>query len=271
MRDVLAEPQLGFRTSGLRGWPFVPALDLLARCGAGELELCLEHPATPPDAWRRGQHQRVLALLAERDLRMRCVSYHGKQDDPGIKPRRSRFLLQLTQKLGAQVALVAPPLAAKGWSFLSFAAFCDRLCGPAEDAGIALAVEPEPGTIVPDAKTMERLLDAVGSSALAVGLHLGHAFQSEGSVVESLERLGPRIVHTHWDDMPDGGHTNPPPSEGPTGLVAAARWLLARGYAGPWIVDLVPLGADPEPNVRASIEGLQRVLREARVPPSPTP
>ncbi len=205
-------------------------------------------------------HERVLEQLAARGLAMRCVSYHGKRDDPDTKPRRSRALLQLTQQLGGRVALIAPPLESKGWNFVAFAALCDRLCGPAEDAGIALAVEPEPGTIVPDAATMERLLDAVGSPALGVCLDTGHAFLTEGSVVATLERLGSRVVHTHWDDVRDGRHVHLPPGDGDADLVKAARCLQDRGYSGPLVVDLFQLGGDPERTIRAGIDGLRHVL-----------
>jgi sugar phosphate isomerase/epimerase len=126
---------------------------------------------------------------------------------------------------------------------------------------VALAVEPEPGTVVPGVAAALRLLAA--SDDLFVGLDLGHAFLTEGSACAALERLGPWVVHTHWDDVRGGRHVHLPPGDGEADLVAAARWLLAGGWQGAWVVDLFDLGPDPEPGVRAGIAGLGRVLAEA--------
>jgi protein FrlC len=124
-------------------------------------------------------------------------------------------------------------------------------------------VEPEPDTIVHGVPDMQALLAAVPSPALGVGLDLGHAFLTEGSAVAALEALGDRVVHTHWDDMARGRHLHLPPGAGEADLVPAARWLLARGYPGPWVVDLFQLEPWPEPIVRAGLEGLRAVLQEA--------
>jgi choline kinase/sugar phosphate isomerase/epimerase len=256
-------PSVGFRTSGLRGLPLETALDLMVRCGAREVELCLEHPDTPARPWPPGRHAEVAASLAVRGLTLGCVSWHGKREGPAAKTAGSCALVDIAAALDTPVALIAPPLAAAGWDLSAFTAWCRELCGRARDAGRVLAVEPEPDTLVPDVAAMERLLDAVDNPALGVGLDVGHAYLTEGSALAALERLGARVVHTHWDDMRDGRHVHLPPGEGEADLLPAARWLLARGWQGAWVVDLFELGPDPEPRVRAGIAGLAHILAEA--------
>ncbi len=257
-------PRIGFRNSGLRQLSLRRGLELLAGCGVQELEVCLEHPEIPPLAWPPERAPRLLALLDELDLDLGCVSYHGKRDDLDAKEHRTRALLRIAPQLGARVALIAPPLDPGACD--DFVAMCRRLCSLAADLGLRLAVEPEPATAVPDVACMERLLQAVDHPALAVGLDLGHAFLTEGSAAVAVERLGPWIAHTHWDDMAGGRHLHLPPGAGEADLLPAARLLRNRGYHGSWTVDLFQLGEDPAALVRAGVQGLRAVLAAVELP-----
>ena len=80
----------------------------------------------------------------------------------------------------------------------------DKLHEPlrlAADLGVKILLEPH-GPLTTSVDHMEWILDLCDSDALAVNLDTGNLWLGGGDVPEFVERLGPRIEHVHWKDMP---------------------------------------------------------------------
>ncbi|MHC4788751.1 MAG: sugar phosphate isomerase/epimerase family protein, partial [Planctomycetota bacterium] len=113
-----------------------------------------------------------------------------------------------------------------------------RLAAAAEENGVRLAVEYEPGFLVGDAPALERLFEEVGSPALGANLDLGHVFLCESDPLGAIRRLGPRILHCHVENMARGVHRHLPPWEGDLDLRGYLCCLADVGYAGALALDL---------------------------------
>src|SRR4028119_288815 len=71
----------------------------------------------------------------------------------------------------------------------------------AEDLGVHVLLEPH-GHITDSVDNMERLIDACNSRALGVNLDTGNLWLGGGEPLEMIKRLGSKIEHVHWKDMP---------------------------------------------------------------------
>jgi sugar phosphate isomerase/epimerase len=107
----------------------------------------------------------------------------------------------------------------------------------AERAGLAVAVEPEPGNVVRDARAARRLLDEIRSPALRIVLDAANLLgpqrlPDQARVIgEALELLGPDVVLAHAKDVrPDG--TVVAAGRGAVDYPAYVAGLRAAGFDG---------------------------------------
>ena len=71
----------------------------------------------------------------------------------------------------------------------------------ASDLGVKILLEPH-GPITDSAEHVEKLIDQCRSEALAVNLDTGNLWLGGGDPVAFVNRLGHKIEHVHWKDMP---------------------------------------------------------------------
>jgi sugar phosphate isomerase/epimerase len=122
---------------------------------------------------------------------------------------------------------------AAAWSDLR--AELDFALGVAEEAGISLALEPEPANVIHDATTARRILDEVKSSRLGIILDAANlvfpaslAVQSE-VMWEAAGLLGDSLLLAHAKDIDASGNVVAP-GEGAVDLPAFVKALRSVGY-----------------------------------------
>jgi len=113
-----------------------------------------------------------------------------------------------------------------------------ELCALAEDHGVRLAPEPEIHCIIRTSSDMLSLFEKIPSNALKVNLDIGHAFLADEDPMRSIELLGEKIVHLHFENMYRGWHNHQPPSRGDMNLAAYFEALHRIGFDGPAALDL---------------------------------
>ena len=82
--------------------------------------------------------------------------------------------------------------------------FREKLYEPlrvAADHGVTILLEPH-GPYTDSVDFMERILDACNADNLGINLDTGNLWLGGGEPVEMVERLGDRIGHVHWKDLP---------------------------------------------------------------------
>jgi sugar phosphate isomerase/epimerase len=140
-----------------------------------------------------------------------------------------------------------------------------EITGKSTQAGVRIAIEPEPLQVVHDSRDMLRLIEEVGSPMLKVNLDVGHAYCTDDSVVESIRQLGPHIVHNHLEDIKDRVHKHLHPGEGDMDLRAVCEALAAVGFCGYYTIDLFSIADDPEGH---AVRARKELLRVAGAVPS---
>jgi sugar phosphate isomerase/epimerase len=130
----------------------------------------------------------------------------------------------------------------------------------AHEAGIHLAIEPEPANVIHDARAARRMLDEVSSPYLGIILDAANLLspQTLGKqrelISEAASLLGPALLLAHAKDIDAAGHVVAP-GEGAVDLLSFTRALRAAGYEGA----LIAHGFSEDKTAQAARE-LQRVL-----------
>ncbi|MGC6432142.1 MAG: sugar phosphate isomerase/epimerase family protein [Jejuia sp.] len=93
----------------------------------------------------------------------------------------------------------------------------------AKDYGVKILLEPH-GKYTDSVQHMEHIIDACNSEALGVNLDTGNLWLGGGDPIEMINKLGDRIEHVHWKDLP-------------------AEYIEQRGKIFGCGMSLIPLGS----------------------------
>ncbi len=105
----------------------------------------------------------------------------------------------------------------------------------AKDYGVKILLEPH-GKYTDSVQHMERIIDACNSESLGINLDTGNLWLGGGDSIEMISKLGDKIEHVHWKDLP-------------------SEYIEQRGKIFGCGMALVPLGSGV-----IEIEGIYREL-----------
>lgn len=113
-----------------------------------------------------------------------------------------------------------------------------KLCFGAEEEGVNLALEFEPGFVIDSTALMLEAFGEIRSPRLCVNADIGHMFLQDKEPLKSIEECGSRIVHAHLDNMKQGVHNHLVPYEGDMDMKAYLRALRSAGFDGTASLDV---------------------------------
>lgn len=274
---------LAYGTNGFADHRLADALAVLADLGYGGVALTLDHQHLDPFAPDLPARTRDVARLLDRHGLAVAVETGGRyvmdpfrKHEPTLvsdtgRGRRTDLLLRavaVAADLGADVVhlwsgiLPAGVAERTGWERLLPAV--DAVLATAEDAGITLAVEPEPGMFLDRAARVDELLSRLGRPEhLRMTLDLGHLTCNEDDPVAVLRRHRGDVVHVQVDDMRRGVHEHLELGTGEVDLPPLLGVLAETGYTGLVGVEL-PRHSHAAPAVAArSIAALRDAMAAA--------
>ena len=250
--------RFGYVSNGLSDHRLQDALELLAENGYAGVALTLDHIHFDPAAPRlRARAARLRSELE--DLGLDCVVETGARFI--LDPRRKHFptlvsdgrqkrvdllrtAVDVAFELGAPVVSMWSGSLAEGedreraWDLLVEGT--ERVVEHAEDSGVTLAFEPEPGMLVECLADYEELQERLGQpKGLGLTLDIGHIICLEPmSVTECVRRGAPTLAHVHIEDMRRGVHEHLMFGEGELDLDEALRVLSEIEFGGLVAVEL---------------------------------
>jgi L-ribulose-5-phosphate 3-epimerase len=109
----------------------------------------------------------------------------------------------------------------------------------AEQSGVDIGFEPEPGMLIDSLAAFENLLKRIAHPRLRLTLDIGH-LQCGGEVPISrvIHRWAPRLVNVHVEDMRRGRHEHLRFGEGEIAFPPVLKALADGGYTGGVCVEL---------------------------------
>ncbi|MSP16273.1 MAG: sugar phosphate isomerase/epimerase [Myxococcales bacterium] len=273
--------RLGYNTNGFAHHALPDTLTILAELGYRGVALTLDHAQLDPYApGFVGELAATRARLA--DLNLLPVVETGARFllDPRRKHRptlldvdaaaRAHRADFIARAIAAAVALGAPVVSL--WSGTAddaattdalderLATELTPLCRRAADAGVVLALEPEPGMHVESLADWARVHARVAHPALALTLDVGHAHLTEpDGAVACVARVASSIANVHLEGMRRGAHEHLTPGEGDLDLAAVVAALTAVGYVGPANLELSRHSHDAVATARRAREFFRRL------------
>lgn len=131
----------------------------------------------------------------------------------------------------------------------------------AEELGVFLLVEPEPGLLLERMEHYLELAERVGSGRLGLNFDIGHAFCVGEDPVEWIPRMAEHTRHYHIEDIAaDRRHHHLVPGEGAIDLRGVLEAIGRTGYSGWVTVELYPYVDDPDGAGRRALQYLERLV-----------
>ncbi|MFC9220529.1 sugar phosphate isomerase/epimerase family protein [Streptomyces hygroscopicus] len=278
--------RFAYGTNGLTDLRLTDALALLSDLGYDGVSLTLDHMHLDPLAPDLASRTRRVARDLERyglgvavETGARYVldarrKHHPTLLDPDPQARAARVdLLLRAVRVAADLGAAAvhcfsgvlPPGEPEETAWQRLADTIGPVADAAAAAGVALAVEPEPGHLLADLAGFHRLRTALGDpAALGLTLDIGHCQCLEPAPpAECVRAAAPWVRHVQIEDMRRGVHEHLPFGDGEIDFPPVLEALRATGYRGLVGVEL-PRHSHAGPELaRASLRFLRDAERAA--------
>jgi L-ribulose-5-phosphate 3-epimerase len=280
--------RFGYGTNGFANHRLRDALAVIAGLGYDGVALTLDHDHLDPfgpDLSRRVTQAADLlrdldlAVVVETGARYLLDPWHKHaptllHDDRALRLDFLRRAVAVGADLGAEAvsfwAGVRPPDVDDATAWRRLVDGCATTVDAATAAGVALGFEPEPGMLVPDIATWQRLHADLGRPAsFGMTLDIGHCRAVEPwDVPDCVGVAAEHIVNVQIDDARRGVHEHLEFGAGEIDFPPVLRALIDSGYRGLASVEL-PRHSHAAPDIaRRSLaflrEAEQRVEAQAR-------
>lgn len=268
-----------YSTNAYRRWSIGEAIERIARIGYRGMELMADSPHAWPmtiqDAAvndiRRSLDAGALTLSNVNAFMMSAVQdfWHPSWIEPDANFRRLRVqhtmaALRLARKLGAKCITTEPggPLDGEmshARALDLFVVGLQETLRCAEDEGVLLLVEPEPGLLIENAAQFEELAGRVGSPMFGLNFDIGHFYCVGEPLPETIARLSRWTKHYHVEDIAATRvHEHLVPGRGAIDFSTVLKAIQATGYGGWLTVELYPYLDDPDAAGKKALDHLAR-------------
>ncbi len=277
---------IGYNTNGMAHHDPFDALDLLVKTGYQSVAITIDHGwLSPRDPQGQIQIQRVnhflkshgLASVIETGARF-LLDPQQKHAPTLLDPDHRRVQVRLDfLKYCIDVGVELGSDCVSLWSGVkpaqaSFNAALDQLARNlaivleyAEDRGIDIGFEPEPGMLIDSTGRFERMIHLVDSPRLKMTMDIGHLFcLSEVPLANYIEKWRDHLVNVHIEDMQAGVHEHLMFGEGQIYFPPVIESLLSVGYTKGLHIELSRHSHMAAQTVRNAFDFLNPIIQDAK-------
>ncbi len=283
--------KLAFSSNAFLHYRIEEAIRAIAAAGYRGIEILADVPHAWPAGLLEVQKQSLRDALAQHKLAISNINafmmnavadprqpyWHPAwiERDPhyrAIRREHTKRALRLAAELGAPNITTEPggPLP-PGQSWDDAAKLFYEELMPcvevAEQVGVTLLIEPEPGLLIERFDQFLRFLERIDSPRVGLNFDIGHAFCAGEEPQDWVERMAPFTRHYHFEDIAASRvHKHLIPGLGAIRFDETLRAIAATGYTG-WItVELYPYVDQPEESARTAFAYLTNAMLEAGLP-----
>jgi sugar phosphate isomerase/epimerase len=278
--------RLAFSTNAYLNFSFAEAVTRLARIGYQGVEIMADVPHAWPAFLLEEQKQGLRDALKRNNLAISNINafmmhaindarqryWHPSWIEPDPHYRRIRIdhtrrALTLAKELGAPCITTEPggPVEPGGsWSaaLKLFVEGIKPVAEHAENSGVLLLVEPEPGLLIETADQFLEFMGHIDSPAVGMNFDIGHAYCVGDEPATTIPRVRQYIRHFHLEDIAATRvHHHLIPGEGAIDFAATLRAIKGIGYDGWVTIELYPYIDDPDEAARRALKRIQEVLK----------
>jgi sugar phosphate isomerase/epimerase len=281
--------QLAFSSNAYRKFSIEETIRRIAALGYKGLELLADVPHAWPAGLLDESKRAVRECLARHGMAIANINafmmnavadprqpyWHPSWIEPdrhyrAIRREHTKRALVLAAELGAPGIQTEPggPLA-EGQSWAAGAGvFYDELMPcveVAEQHGVNLLIEPEPGLLIERFEQYLEFADRIGSARLGLNFDIGHAYCVSEAPEQWIARMAPHTRHYHIEDIAaTREHHHLIPGHGAIDFAAVLGEIARTGYDGWVTVELYPYLDNPDDAGREAKAFLESVMREVK-------
>lgn len=255
------------------------AVDRIAALGYRGIELMADAPHLWPatttaeeiDLVRRRIDERGLTISNVNAFMMKAVQdfWHPSWIEPDAEFRKQRLrhtldALRMARRFGARCITTEPggPLPegmAREAALELFVSGLREALRRAEDDGVMLLVEPEPGLLIESAAQFLELAERVHSPMFGLNFDIGHFYCVGEALPDAVGRLAMYTQHYHLEDIAASRvHHHLIPGHGAIDFGEVLSAIRRTGYEGWLTVELYPYVDDPDAAGREALERLSQ-------------
>lgn len=154
-----------------------------------------------------------------------------------------------------------------GQAMAEFHRGLERVIPLAEELGISILVEPEPGLMIENSRQFQEMMKGVRSKAIGINFDIGHFFCANEDPLAAFESLFEWVGHVHLEDIPASRvHQHLIPGQGVLDFEAIFRQMVSLGYSGDISLELYPYVDMPVEAGRRSLVHLQPIFEKTGLP-----
>jgi sugar phosphate isomerase/epimerase len=221
-------------------YPILQALEVIQRLGFDGVEICLETDELIPSQLTPGQIEKIRDRIQALKLHPHVIGYHKDYIYDDDEFENTKHALRKASLFGTYILIFSGTSIRSGSNeeWKRMISRTRELVRLAENYGVILAQEFEPGFIVGSTFDCLSLFNDIPSPNLAANLDLGHVFLCDPDPLESIRQMGSKIVHGHIENMARGIHNHLLPQEGDIHLKAYIEVLASIRFEGALALDL---------------------------------
>jgi sugar phosphate isomerase/epimerase len=274
--------KLAFSSNAFKKFSLEKFISLISQVGYSGVEILCDIPhAYPP------QHQnvaRIRALLSGHKLQLSNLNtftlyairdtYHPSWIEEAREMRELRFehtvkCIELASRLGCKnisTEAGGPIYEAtrnKAAMFRRFAKEIEALSPFAEQHGVKVLIEPEPGLLIETSRDFSSFMGDIKSDYIRLNFDIAHFYCAREDPAEVVYMLSDFIEHFHLSDIADNRiHKHLIPGHGSIDFRPIFKAIRDIGYKGFITVELYPYQNDPVNAASKSYHFLQRLQAE---------
>ena len=143
----------------------------------------------------------------------------------------------------------------------------ERVVPLAEELGISILVEPEPGLMIENTGQFKAMMTDVRSKAIGINFDIGHFYCANEDPLAAFETLFEWVGHVHLEDIPASRvHQHLIPGQGVLDFEAIFERMVSLGYSGDISLELYPYVDMPVEAGRQSLAYLQPIFEKTGLP-----
>ncbi|HEX8522225.1 MAG TPA: sugar phosphate isomerase/epimerase family protein [Tepidisphaeraceae bacterium] len=276
---------LAFSTNAFKKNTLEQAISAIADIGYSGVELMADVPHAYPPDMPRERRQAVKNLIASRRLGVSNINaftlfalgdtYHPTWIEDDWKKRDQRVIhtmacLELAKEFGAKTMSLQPggPLIGttigRALAGERFAEGLSKVLPMAQEFGVVLAIEPEPGLFIETAEEYRQFKQQffAGESSIRMNCDVGHLFCVGEDPAAVIRAMPEEVAHVHLEDIGSNRvHQHLTPGKGAIRFAEIFEALEEINYSGWVTVELYPYETTAAGVAKLAFDHLEPMLR----------
>lgn len=271
--------KFSFSTNAFRKYSFMDAVKAISRAGYEGVEIMCDSPHAWPDHLTDKKVEEIRALVRGQNLSIANLNafmmcevqdfHHPSWIEPDQDFRRIRIeytkkCIRLAAALGTGTISTEPGGPVEGMkkdeAIEIFIQGLAQVLPLAEDLGIKVLIEPEPGLLIQTSSEFLAFTRAFSHPCLGLNLDIGHFYCVDEDPVEVIYKLREFTCHYHLEDIPENReHRHILPDTGGIDIKAVLAAVEDTGYSGFVTLELYPYLDRPEETAVQALDYLRKV------------